>query len=72
MTTVRQSKGRDVVLNGGKLVLPRDTPIFLPVSAPHRSSAVFENADDFIPERWLAPDADYLSGVPLSVRLPGA
>lgn len=62
MTTVRESKGRDVVLGDGKLVIPRDTPIFLPIAALHRSSAVYEHADDFIPERWLASDADYLSG----------
>lgn len=62
MTTVRQSKGRDVVLDDGKLVIPRDIPIFMPIGALHRSHAVYQNADDFLPERWLASDADYLSG----------
>ena len=62
MTTVRQSKGRDVVLDDGKLIIPRDIPIFLPIGALHRSHAVYQNADDFLPERWLASDADYLSG----------
>ena len=70
MTTVRQSKGHDVVLNDGKLVIPRDVPIFMPIGALHRSHAVFDKADQFIPERWLRADADYLSGMYTEVPVP--
>ena len=54
------SRGRDLVLDDGNLIIPKDTPIFMPVGCPHTSSAVFEEADLFKPERWLQPDADYM------------
>ena len=60
VVTMRISKGRDLVLDNGKLLIPRDTIIHLPIGLPHTSSAVFEEAHVFKPERWLAPDADYM------------
>lgn len=60
IVTMRMSRGRDLVLDGGKIVIPRDTIINLPVGCPHTSSALFEEADLFRPERWLELDADYV------------
>ena len=60
VVTMRISKGRDLVLNGGKLLIPRDTIIQLPIGLPHTSSAVFEEAHVFKPERWFAPEAEYM------------
>lgn len=56
--TVRRSK-RDLVLADGTMI-PRNSNIFLPVGLPHMSSAVYKAADQFIPERWLEPDAEYM------------
>ena len=56
--TVRKSK-RDLVLPDGT-VIPRNSNIFLPVGLPHMSAAVYKAADQFIPERWLEPDAEYM------------
>ena len=47
-------------MQDGDLVIPKDCTIFLPVGCPHMSSAIFENVDQFLPERWLEPDAEYL------------
>jgi len=60
-TTVRMSN-RDLSLDDGKLIIPRNANIFLPVGLPHMSSAVYKDADQFLPERWLEPDADYMPG----------
>lgn len=59
--TVRMSN-RDLSLDDGKLVIPRNANIFLPVGLPHMSSAVYKDADQFLPERWLEPDAEYMPG----------
>jgi len=60
-TTVRMSN-RDLSLDDGKLIIPRNANIFLPVGLPHMSSAVYKDADHFLPERWLEPDAEYMPG----------
>ncbi|KAL0023129.1 hypothetical protein WJX77_004743 [Trebouxia sp. C0004] len=61
--TVRMSS-RDLSLDDGKLVIPRNANIFLPVGLPHMSSAVYKDADQFLPERWLEPDAEYMPADP--------
>ncbi len=53
---------RDLSLDDGKLIIPRNANIFLPVGLPHMSSAVYKDANQFLPERWLAPDAEYMPG----------
>ena len=53
---------RDLVLDDGKLIIPRNANIFLPVGLPHMSSAVYKDADQFLPNRWLEPDAEYMPG----------
>ena len=60
-TTVRMSN-RDLSLDDGKLIIPRNANIFLPLGLPHMSSAVYKDADQFLPERWLEPDAEYMPG----------
>lgn len=58
-TTARTSQ-HDLVLQDGKLVIPRDCSIFLPLGLPHMSSAIFPNPDQFLPERWLGSEAEYM------------
>ena len=57
---MRMSKGRDLVLDDGNLINPRDTVIHLPIGLPHTSHVVFDEAELFKPQHWLAPDADYM------------
>lgn len=58
-TTVRTSQ-HDLAVLDGKLVIPRDCSIFLPLGLPHMSSTIFPNPDQFLPERWLGTEADYM------------
>ena len=60
LPTLRMSKQRDLVLDDGKLVIPRNTTIWIPLGLPHASSAIYADPDTFIPERWLEPDAEYM------------
>ena len=60
LPTLRMSKGRDLVMDDGKLVIPRDTTIWIPLGLPHMSSAIFDQPDQFLPERWLEPNAEYM------------
>lgn len=60
LPTLRMSKQRDLVLDGGQLVIPRNTTIWIPLGLPHTSSAVYDKPDQFLPERWLEPDAEYM------------
>lgn len=60
LPTLRMSKHRDLVLDGGKLVIPRNTTIWIPLGLPHTSSAIYDSPDQFLPERWLEPNAEYM------------
>lgn len=60
MPTLRMSKGRDLVMDDGKLVIPANTTIWIPLGLPHMSSAIYDHPDHFLPERWLEPDAEYM------------
>ena len=60
LPTLRMSKGRDLVTDDGKLLIPRDTTIWIPLGLPHMSSAIFDHPDQFLPERWLEPNAEYM------------
>ena len=51
---------QDLVLQDGNLVIPRRCPIWMPQGLPHMSSAIFPDADRFLPERWLEPDAELM------------
>lgn len=60
LPTLRMSKHRDLVLEEGKLVIPRNTTIWIPLGLPHASSAIYDQPDQFLPERWLQPNAEYM------------
>ena len=60
LPTLRMSKDRDLVVDDGNLVIPRNTTIWIPLGLPHASSAVYQDAGRFLPERWLEPDAEYM------------
>ena len=60
LPTLRMSKGRDLVMDDGKLVIPANTTIWIPLGLPHMSSAIYDHPDRFLPERWLEPDAEYM------------
>lgn len=55
--TVREAR-RDVLL-GGRHLIPRNTPLFLPLHAIHNSWRNFEEPGSFLPERWALPGAEY-------------
>ena len=54
------SKHKDLLVDNGSLLIPRNTTIWIPLGLPHASSAIYKDADQFIPERWLEPDAEYM------------
>jgi cytochrome P450 len=54
VATFRTSKtGKDVVLGGGKLVVPPGVGLHMPITALHHSEALWDNPEAFIPERFL-------------------
>ena len=64
LPTLRMSKHCDLVLDEDKgkdrLVIPRNTTIWIPLGLPHSSPAIYDRPEDFLPERWLQPDAEYM------------
>ena len=60
LPTLRMSKHRDLIIDDGRVRIPRNTTIWIPLGLPHASSAVYPNADQFLPDRWLEPDAEYM------------
>ena len=54
---------QDLVLQDVNLVIPRRCPIWMPQGLPHMSSAIFLDAGQFLPERWLEPDAELMPAV---------
>lgn len=45
--------GGDVTLGGGKLVIPEGAVLHMPIAAIHLSPALWDNPDEFDPDRWL-------------------
>ena len=45
--------GKDLVLGGGKLVVPAGVALHFPITAVHHSRAVWEDPEAFSPERFL-------------------
>ena len=45
--------GKDLVLGGGKLVVPAGVALHFPITAVHHSMAVWEDPEAFSPERFL-------------------
>ena len=69
VATFRRSKtGKDVVLGGGKLVLPPGVGLHLPITAVHHTEGIWENPNAFTPERFLEVCVPPLA--PLNVVLP--
>lgn len=60
LPTLRMSKHQDLVIDEAQLVIPRNTTIWIPLGLPHASSAIYHNADQFLPERWLEANAEYM------------
>lgn len=60
LPTLRMSKHQDLLVDNGSLLIPRNTTIWIPLGLPHASSAIYKDADQFIPERWLEPNAEYM------------
>ena len=54
VATFRRSRtGKDVVLGGGKLVLPAGVGLHMPITAVHHTEGIWENPNAFTPERFL-------------------
>ena len=69
--TVRVCAPRDTLL-GGRYLIPRNTPIILPLHAIHNSWRNWEEPDRFLPERWLVPGTEYaVSGLTKGSIIPG-
>ena len=49
----RIQTGKDLVLGGGKLVVPAGVALHFPITAVHHSRAVWEDPEAFSPERFL-------------------
>ena len=45
--------GKDVVLAGGKLVVPAGVTLHMPIAAVHLNREIWDNPQAFIPERFL-------------------
>ena len=44
--------GKAVTLGGGKLVVPPNVLLHMPIAAIQRSAANWERPEEFLPERW--------------------
>ena len=44
--------GQAVTLGGGKLVVPPNVVLHMPITAIQRSAANWERPEEFLPERW--------------------
>lgn len=63
--------GKDLVLGGGKLVVPAGVALHFPITAVHHSMAVWEDPEAFSPERFLEAGAEDARGAePLNGRKP--
>ena len=61
---MRRSKtGKDVVLAGGKLVVPAGVMLHMPITAVHHNENIWENPQAFIPERFL----EVIANMPLKI-----
>ncbi|BDA43874.1 Cytochrome P450 3A11 [Coccomyxa sp. Obi] len=52
----------DVVLGGGKVVIPEGAVIHTPIAAIQLSPALWDEPERFNPDRWLQDDAEYVPG----------
>lgn len=56
--TFRRSKtGKDVVLGGGKLMLPAGVGLHMPITAVHHMQGIWEEPQVFNPERFFEVSA---------------
>ena len=54
VATFRTPKGtKDVVLGGGRLVVPPGVGLHMPITAVHHSKDLWEDPEDFKPERFF-------------------
>ena len=60
LPTLRMSKGRDLVLDEGKLVIPRNTTIWRKRGRKKEREEREKDPHSFLPERWLEPDTEYM------------
>ncbi|KAK9819693.1 hypothetical protein WJX72_001295 [[Myrmecia] bisecta] len=59
--TTRLNPKRDVLL-GGKILIPKGSLIWMPTHAIQNSTSNWESPDEFLPERWLEPGAEFAAG----------
>ena len=54
VATFRTPKGtKDVVLGGGRLVVPPGVGLHMPITAVHHSKDLWEEPEEFKPERFF-------------------
>ena len=62
----------DLTLAGGRLVVPRGTMLWVPHHALHNTTFNWgADVDDFKPDRWLAPGAEYAAKLPMPTEWYG-
>ena len=58
--TTRINYEQDIALDGGRLVIPRGVPIRMHIHSIQNCAANWERAAEFLPERFLQPDAEFM------------
>ncbi|EIE20661.1 cytochrome P450 [Coccomyxa subellipsoidea C-169] len=64
VATFRTPKGtKDVVLGGGRVVVPPGVGLHMPITAVHHSKDLWEDPEDFKPERFFEDGAEDAKGL---------
>ncbi|KAK9827620.1 hypothetical protein WJX81_007168 [Elliptochloris bilobata] len=63
--TTRINPDQDIALDGGRLVIPRGVPIRMHIHSIHNCAANWERPHEFLPERFLQADAEFLPAAPI-------
>ena len=63
VASFRFAKDKDVVLGGGKLVVPAGAGLHMPITAVHHSPAIWEDPMVFKPERFFKVRCCSLGGM---------
>ena len=65
--TTRINYDQDIGLDGGRLVIPAGVPIRMHIHSIQNCAANWERPGEFLPERFLAPDAEFMPAAPIKL-----
>ena len=63
--TTRINYDQDIGLDGGRLVIPAGVPIRMHIHSIQNCAANWERPAEFLPERFLQPDAEFMPAAPI-------